>query len=182
MNVRKPLSKRLRFEVFKRDGFKCVYCGATPADGIVLECDHVVPVSDGGADEIENLVTSCFDCNRGKSDIFLDCVPETLESQARRIAEKEAQLRSYREIMEAARERKEEEVWDVATVFIDAHCDDGITKKRFASIKNFLERLPFFDVLEAMELAANMPFGKDRMFRYFCGICWRKIQENEGAK
>jgi hypothetical protein len=68
---RKGLSKRLRFEIFKRDGFKCLYCGATPAQK-VLRVDHVKPVAEGGGDEPTNLVTSCFDCNAGKGPVPLD--------------------------------------------------------------------------------------------------------------
>lgn len=33
----------LRFDVFQRDGFRCRYCGRTPADGVALEADHVIP-------------------------------------------------------------------------------------------------------------------------------------------
>ncbi len=63
--ARQGLSKKLRFEVFKRDAFTCQYCGRK-APEIVLECDHVKPVADGGGNDILNLVTSCFDCNSGK--------------------------------------------------------------------------------------------------------------------
>ena len=61
------ISKKVRFEVFKRDEFTCRYCGQKPP-GVVLEVDHVNPRASGGGDEEVNLVTSCFDCNRGKSD------------------------------------------------------------------------------------------------------------------
>ena len=71
MTKRKDLSKRLRFEVFKRDSFKCVYCGKSAPDG-VLHVAHIVPVSKGGTNEIRNLVTACSDCNLGKSNIMLD--------------------------------------------------------------------------------------------------------------
>ena len=64
---RKQLSNKLRFEVFKRDGFKCQYCGAAAPD-VKLHIDHVNPVSRGGSDNIKNLVTSCESCNLGKSD------------------------------------------------------------------------------------------------------------------
>lgn len=50
-----------------RDNFKCRYCGKT-ANEKELEVDHVVPRSRGGSNAMINLVTSCFECNRGKRD------------------------------------------------------------------------------------------------------------------
>jgi 5-methylcytosine-specific restriction endonuclease McrA len=38
---------------------------------VVLEVDHVVPRAEGGSDDTMNLVTSCFDCNRGKGAVPL---------------------------------------------------------------------------------------------------------------
>lgn len=67
MATRKGLSKKIRFEVFKRDSFTCQYCGNS-APNVLLEVDHIKPVSKQGEDDITNLITSCFDCNRGKSD------------------------------------------------------------------------------------------------------------------
>jgi len=64
------ISNRARFEVFKRDNFRCKYCGATPEDG-KLEVDHVVPRASGGADSLKNLITACKKCNSGKSDLPL---------------------------------------------------------------------------------------------------------------
>lgn len=63
--ARKNISKKTRFEVFKRDNFTCQYCGRS-APSVVLEIDHIKPVSKGGDNDIMNLITSCFDCNRGK--------------------------------------------------------------------------------------------------------------------
>lgn len=65
---RQPIGPRLRFSVFSRDGFACCYCGRK-APSVVLHVDHVVPVSKGGLNVIENLVTACADCNLGKSDL-----------------------------------------------------------------------------------------------------------------
>jgi hypothetical protein len=65
------VSTRVRFEVFKRDGFRCVYCGATPVE-MPLHVDHVEPSSAGGDDSPSNLVTSCEKCNLGKSSVPLD--------------------------------------------------------------------------------------------------------------
>lgn len=66
------LAVGLRFDVFSRDGFRCRYCGRGPDVGVTLEADHVVPRSVGGPDILDNLVTACWDCNRGKSAKPLD--------------------------------------------------------------------------------------------------------------
>lgn len=67
---RVPISNKTRFHVFRRDGFVCQYCGKTPPE-IRLRCDHIDPVANGGSNDIGNLITSCFECNSGKSDVKL---------------------------------------------------------------------------------------------------------------
>lgn len=67
---RKNISKKLRFEVFKRDRFKCQYCGAE-SPNVLLQVDHINPVSKGGQNDIMNLVTSCAGCNGGKRDVLI---------------------------------------------------------------------------------------------------------------
>jgi hypothetical protein len=62
----------IRFDVLNRDGFRCTYCGRGPDQGVLLEVDHVVPRSAGGEDTLDNLVTACWDCNRGKAAKALD--------------------------------------------------------------------------------------------------------------
>jgi hypothetical protein len=61
-------SLALRFFVLKRDSFRCVACGRSPATvaGLVLEIDHLIAWSNGGETIEGNLRTLCFDCNRGK--------------------------------------------------------------------------------------------------------------------
>lgn len=60
----------MRFEVFKRDSFRCQYCGKS-APEVILEVDHIKPVADGGKNTMMNLITSCRDCNRGKGKTLL---------------------------------------------------------------------------------------------------------------
>jgi hypothetical protein len=62
------ISKRLRFSILMRDGFRCIYCGAEPNEAR-LHVDHKHPKARGGGDDAENLVTACADCNLGKSDL-----------------------------------------------------------------------------------------------------------------
>jgi len=63
---RRGLSKRMRFRVLERDGFRCVYCGRAAIAGALLDVDHIVPVARGGTDSITNLLTACEGCNAGK--------------------------------------------------------------------------------------------------------------------
>lgn len=114
---RKSTGKRLRFEVFKRDGFACVYCGAQPPE-VVLVADHIDPVARGGASTIDNLNTACESCNQGKAHkplgeravrpdadlLYLEAQQEIAE--LRRYQEVEAAKRSVRrEIIEGLQDR-----------------------------------------------------------------------------
>lgn len=93
MVKRKSLSKKLRFEIFKRDSFTCQYCGKK-SPNVILEVDHIEPVSKGGKNDILNLVTSCFDCNRGKTDKTLgdSSVVEKQRQQLELLQERREQL------------------------------------------------------------------------------------------
>jgi len=66
-NKRNPIDSRLRHEVFKRDNYACKECGQTKKESI-LHCDHIIPVSQGGTDELDNLQILCAECNLAKSD------------------------------------------------------------------------------------------------------------------
>lgn len=60
--------KGLRFEVFRRDNYRCRICGRSAVeDGVKLHVDHIVADSKGGSIALENLQTLCQDCNLGKS-------------------------------------------------------------------------------------------------------------------
>lgn len=59
------LSPKKRFEVLKRDNFRCQYCGRNWKD-VTLEVDHIIPESKWGTDEMSNLVACCRECNMGK--------------------------------------------------------------------------------------------------------------------
>lgn len=67
---RTRIPRGLRHEVFKRDNYTCVECGAKKEDGATLHVDHKIPVSKGGTDELDNLQTLCSDCNLNKSDVI----------------------------------------------------------------------------------------------------------------
>ena len=93
MTKRKTISKKLRFEVFKRDKFQCQYCGKSAPD-VILNVDHINPVANGGDNEILNLITSCFDCNQGKKARLLsdDTVVKKQKKQLELIQDRREQL------------------------------------------------------------------------------------------
>lgn len=64
---RSIMTESMRYDVFKRDNYKCQICGATSKDGALLHVDHIIPVSKGGKTEMSNLQTLCSRCNLGKS-------------------------------------------------------------------------------------------------------------------
>lgn len=71
MAKRQAIGNKVRFEVFRRDSFKCQYCGKSAPD-VILNVDHINPASKGGTNDMFNLITSCFECNQGKKARKLD--------------------------------------------------------------------------------------------------------------
>ncbi len=65
---RGKVSDSMRYDVFKRDNFRCVICGASSKHGVRLHVDHIIPIAKGGKSTMDNLQTLCERCNVGKSD------------------------------------------------------------------------------------------------------------------
>lgn len=173
------IGKRTRFDVFKRDGFACQYCGRTPP-AVTLEVDHVHPQASGGTDDITNLLTSCFDCNSGKGARHLDSVPPQVAAQAEILKEKKEQLDQYNALLTETVNQRQQQIASIAKFYTDA----GFPKQEVsrASIQRFLEKLPYpivyESIIEAVD-AFNTGWAREP-FKYFCGICYRKIREAEG--
>lgn len=178
MSGRKSTGKKLRFEVFKRDGFVCQYCGRNPP-AVILVADHVTPVAEGGKTDIDNLVTACESCNQGKGARPLTSIPESLSSKSQRVAEAEEQIRGYQEIMRGRADRIESEMWEVAEILWPGCGDRGAKKADLASIKRFVEKIGVMECLTVAESAVARGFYANRMFRYFCGGCWARVRELE---
>lgn len=63
---RKNIDRGMRLKIYKRDGYRCHYCGTHKGP---FQLDHIRPYSKGGTDDERNLVTACRPCNmaRGNS-------------------------------------------------------------------------------------------------------------------
>lgn len=69
---RQHSKKRLRYLIFCRDKFTCIYCGKSSIeDGVKLNMDHIIPYSIDKNNSIDNLITSCKECNLQKSNYIL---------------------------------------------------------------------------------------------------------------
>src|SRR4030095_5222510 len=77
--VRVPHKKIIlsRKNILRRDAHRCQYCGR---GDVPLTLDHVHPISKGGDESWENLVTACVSCNNTKG----DQTPEESRMQLRR--------------------------------------------------------------------------------------------------
>lgn len=172
---RKPLSKKMRFDVFKRDGFQCQYCGSTPPS-VVLEVDHVHPVSKGGKNRVDNLLTSCFDCNRGKAAGLLAVAPQTVIDKAAVIAEKMAQLKAFEKLQRDKRKSEEKSI-DMVEQTLRGYFAFSFTDRFRESVRIFLQHMTVYEVMDAMNRACAKIRNPEDAIKYFCGICWKKIKE-----
>lgn len=62
------MTSKLRRHIKERDGYTCKQCGASVEQEphLLLEIDHIIPVSKGGLTTEDNLQTLCWRCNRSK--------------------------------------------------------------------------------------------------------------------
>jgi DNA-directed RNA polymerase subunit RPC12/RpoP len=177
---RKSLSKKLRFEIFKRDSFTCQYCGATPPT-VVLHVDHITPVADGGENDMDNLITACEGCNQGKGARSLNDIPKSLQNRAKDIKEREDQIKGYSKVMEDRKYRLIKESWAIVET-LEGRSQDDYRNDWFKSIKSFISKLGYYEVEDAAEITISRFKTVDyRAFKYFCGICWKKVRDNDNA-
>jgi len=176
---RKSISKRMRFEVFKRDRFSCQYCSAKPPQ-VQLEVDHIIPISKNGNNNKDNLITACFNCNRGKSNIELTDIPQPLIETIERKKEAQAQYAAYKRILNKERKIIASEIEDVERVYNASFEGYVFTDKFKVTVKGFISKLGIEQVEQAMDSACSrIYYSEQESLKYFCGICWNIIKERE---
>ncbi len=181
------LSKKRRFEVFKRDGFTCQYCGRKPPE-VLLEADHITPQSKGGDDDSVNIITACRDCNRGKGARELTSIePPIVEQVAERI-ERTAQVKQFNKFLMAERRRQDKEIGGIMAYWSEyaepARPEGHELRRRATSFRVFLRHLPAVKIMEAIDIAftrraPDSPSDDYQTWKYFCGVCWSKIKEGQ---
>ena len=184
-NKRKNIPNKLRFEVFKRDSFTCQYCGQS-APNVVLEVDHLLPVSKGGDNDILNLITSCWTCNNGKSNILLtdNTMLEKQKAQLDELNEKRLQLEMMIEWRESLNNLDDDIAQKIADYFGgQANCD--VNETGLKKIKQWTKKFTYQQILEAVELSVNQYVKKgandetNKAFDMVPRICAAKKRQTE---
>lgn len=76
---RKSFSKTTRQTIYHNSNCTCQICGK-PITFEEFTIDHIIPLAKGGTNEMSNLQSSCFRCNRIKSDVLPDDFNETIQN------------------------------------------------------------------------------------------------------
>lgn len=175
------VSKRLRYEVLRRDGHTCRYCGRASPE-VTLTVDHVVPVALGGTDDPNNLAAACRDCNAGKSASSPDAtlVDDVAEDALRWSQALQAAADRMSADINARNARRAEfrRAWD------EWHLGAGenpipLPDDWGESVDAFLKAgLPMAILVDCIPRAMRAPKVKStNVFRYMCGIAWNRVGE-----
>lgn len=150
------LTKKQRFEVFKRDKFTCQYCGRSAPD-VLLEVDHIHPVSKGGEDDILNLVTSCHDCNAGKSDRLLsdDAVVQKRKAQLDELQDRREQIEMLIEWQTELANTDEATLAKLADIWASMVKPFSLTASGLAELKKTYLKYGVMPVIEAMKTSVG---------------------------
>lgn len=173
------VSKRLRYEILRRDDHTCRYCGGKAPD-VALTVDHVQPTALGGTDLPENLVAACKDCNSGKTSMKpgSDLVDD-VSADAFRWAERMHEL-----LLKAAGDL-ELLKWDRA-IFVQKWERYRVGGEPLAMPLDWTATFDRFNALhvpmDLLEHAIETAMVSTRVkhedkFRYMCGVIWRTIDK-----
>jgi hypothetical protein len=179
---RTAVPRRLRFEVLRRDGHRCRYCGAGP-ENAKLTVDHVIPQALGGLSVPENLVTACDPCNSGKASVPADA-PTVAGADERALLWREAiiaagdDLRGERILLQMDVDQVTE-AWRGWR----RECDGQEVPHAVdweQSIRRWLAYgVPAMDLVELIPRAMEKQLDSftDARWRYFCGCVWRHLDQ-----
>jgi hypothetical protein len=179
---RKGISKKLRFSVFSRDGFTCVYCGRQPPD-VCLQVEHVIPVCQGGTNDEANLRCSCAECNAGKGANTIEQAQPTEAARlamAQEIAEQEVDARMVVEAHEKAKQLHQ----SIVNLICDTLSTKSCNIQTVTAIKNLMREFDPALVMMWIQKAAlkapeNRGSPETNFIKYVCG-CARMTREGKG--
>lgn len=194
MYKREPIGKKLRFSIFERDKFSCTYCGRTPEeDDVVLHVDHVISVKDGGDNDKDNLVTSCFDCNSGKGaksvlrgKQTVENLQEELDSANERLEQLKRLTKLRKKLSDVNKKSDTEKIkWIVDAV--GEGYNDKLYKKLGEQITKYHSETARETLIKALEITTEKNDSKNfddisNYVRYFSGVVRNLVLSPEEQK
>jgi 5-methylcytosine-specific restriction endonuclease McrA len=185
-----PISKQLRFEVFKRDKFTCQYCGRSAPDAI-LNVDHIIPVSQGGTNDIMNLITSCFDCNNGKRAKLLsdDTIIKKQQSQLEALQERKEQIEMMFEWKKGLLEIDDQITNQLADYWSELVTGYSLNDNGKANLKKLSRKYELDEIMIAMKIASEQYMiiengaitheSVENAWKKIPGICYNRKLEKD---
>ena len=165
------VSKRTRFEVFRRDNHTCRYCGQAAPD-VKVTIDHVTPKTLGGSDNPDNLVTACYDCNFGKSSVPPDApLVDAVREETLRYMDR---IRRAWHMRTTEIKERNAYIDHIGTHFTFLKPDDW---RKFIGVC-YDSQVPEAVLLDAIKIADAKydPWGRIDRFAYFAGVVRNQMQ------
>ena len=182
--MRKTITNTLRFEVFKRDKFTCQYCGSQ-APTVILNVDHIHPVSKGGKNDMLNLITSCKECNSGKRDKVISD-ESMLNKQKKQMDEIQERHNQLELMAKWQREMLDIEIGfvDIADKLMDTLYGFNLTQIGRSQILKSINRFGIGEVCEALRIAHGNYFDGSKESAIYAlskvgGICYNRKNKRD---
>ena len=185
-----PVSKKIRFEVFKRDKFICQYCGRSAPD-VVLNVDHIKPVAEDGTNDILNLITSCFDCNSGKRDKLLsdDTVIKKQQAQLEALQERKEQIEMMFEWKKGLLEIDDQITNQLAEYWSELVTGYSLNDNGKAKLKELSRKYQLDEIMTAMKISSEQYLiiengnykqeSVENAWKKIGGICYNRKLERD---
>ena len=175
---RQPILKSIRFEILKRDKFTCQYCGKKAPD-IILHVDHMNPVSRGGTNDLLNLITSCLDCNLGKSDRTLTdtTIIDRNRIQTENLQERRHQIEMMMEWQRGLVELDQYLIEQVAGFWAELVEPYRLTEQGLKILEKLLRQNNADEIMEAMRIAIRqyLQYNNNELTQESVSHAWSKI-------
>lgn len=145
---------------------------------MILHIDHIIPVSKGGQDEIENLLTACADCNLGKATRIVGESPLRSRKNEEELQERFDQLKAFYHLQKKMASLKEESVDDIDDYWNEVWPQMRFTPTGRSSIKVFLKIFTPDEIKDAIDISLRMK-DAGSAFKYMCGVLHKRRKERE---
>lgn len=176
---RKTMTKKTRFEVFKRDSFKCQYCGASAPEAILV-VDHIDPISKDGADEMTNYITACQPCNAGKSDRKLtdNATLQKQKAQLDELNERRTQLEMMLAWRNGLKGMDDDQIDVLRSAWAEGTPGWSLNDTGLKELRSLFKKYGLTKILDAIETAINQYVKTDhdgKITSESVGTAWQKI-------